>query len=676
MAPKSVVTNAFLAGAISTFGFTDGCTIIAVGKDASSSGYAMVGHTDDAGYDTTDVRLTRVTRKDWPAGSKRGLFRWNDGYPRIVRRDLGPDYDPVGAQTESPPLREIPQVSKTWAYWDTDYGVQNEKGLSIGESTCAAKTVGWPADLLYGYNNAGIEDLSKIALERCETARCAVKTMGDIAVEHGFYSADSGDPNNPGYSDSAEALVVVDAIPGEMWIFNVLTGKSNASAIWAAQRIASDHVTVVANSLSIKKMNLSDSDNFMYSEGITQLAEEMGWWHPDEEESPEMFSFLKAYGWPALGQNVSVDDKNVAAFYPSRRIWRVFSLLSPTEGSKLDPYKGFLPYDEDIYPTSVPAPKGSVTLELVLNTFRDHFEGTPFDLTKGMAAGPHGNPNRGVPPRNVSGMWERALSMHRTTYSFVNVVRPHGRGVVWFGLDSPHGTVYLPFFAGASESAPPSYRSHEGYQSKFSTKVAWWAYNLINQYADLNFQAINGDVRKRAQVLETKAISEAALWDQEADRMTAEDPQGHSKALKMLTARSNALAEDVTAKWWDFSGELFAKYGRYVVTYNESDVGSVVTGQVLPEWWVRSPEVGYSTWRPQGPFNGIVIDAANYSEMKTNADNWNDSVGVVGNLHLTATELFLLWTLSTLLIAGSAYQLGQTRGSDKLNAADYYFRHP
>jgi dipeptidase len=137
--------------------------------------------------------------------------------------------------------------------------VQNEWGLSIAESTCTARTVGWPADKPYGFNLAGIEDLSKIALERCKTARCAVETMGKIAVQHGFYSADGGEPSQPAYDGSSECLLLADGNPGELWIFNVMTGKGNASAIWAAQRVPDDHVTAIGNTFTIRKMNLSDS---------------------------------------------------------------------------------------------------------------------------------------------------------------------------------------------------------------------------------------------------------------------------------------------------------------------------------------------------------------------------------------------------------------------------------
>jgi dipeptidase len=107
---------------------TSACTIIAVGKDASASGYPMVSHTDDSGPDTTDVRFTRVPRKTWPEGSYRPLYKWADGYPRVVSSQLSPEYAPVDGQQEFVPIGQIPQVRETYAYWDFDYGVQNEMG--------------------------------------------------------------------------------------------------------------------------------------------------------------------------------------------------------------------------------------------------------------------------------------------------------------------------------------------------------------------------------------------------------------------------------------------------------------------------------------------------------------------------------------------------------------------
>jgi hypothetical protein len=97
----------------------------------------------------------------------------------------------------------------------------------------------WGNNLPYGYNMFGIAELTKIALERCATARCAVQTMGTLAEEYGFYSEDSGDPSAPLYFLSAESAAVADK--REVWLFHVLTGPNNSSAIWAAIRVPDDH---------------------------------------------------------------------------------------------------------------------------------------------------------------------------------------------------------------------------------------------------------------------------------------------------------------------------------------------------------------------------------------------------------------------------------------------------
>jgi dipeptidase len=595
----------FAAAVLSNLEQSLACTAVGVGKDASASGSPMIAHSEDSGPMTNDVRLVRVPRKQWPEGSQRHLYAWRAGYPRVVSNDLRtPDYEPAEGETLDEPLGSIPQVSETWAYWDTDYAVQNEWGVSIGESTCTAKTVGWPANLPYGYNRAGIEDLSKIALERCTTARCAVETMGNIAVEQGFYSADSGLPSAPGYSGSSECLMVGDATPGEVWIFNIMTGKNNASAIWAAERVPDDHIAAIGNSFTIRKMNLSDSSKWLYSPKVSALAEEMGWWSPSEESSPEVFDFFKAYGYtfaPDLPNAPMMN--NVLTYYSGRRMWRIFSLLSPSEGSKLDPNKGNLPTSIDPYPNSVRAATRSVTAQMVMDVYRDHYEGTAYDLTQGMAAGPFGNPNRGPTTLGLMGLWERAISMYRTTWSFVLEAKPHGKSVTWFGWDAPHGTAYLPLMGAATESAPESYHSKEGHMSKFSTKVAFWAFSMLNQYQDLNFQLINADVRAKAHQVEKEGVQALSMWEEEAEKLQG----GDAERLALMTKHSNAFVTAAVEDWWTFAFGMFSKYGRFTINHNESSTGGDELTR-YPEWWLRSPEVGFTSWKAAGPFHGILLD--------------------------------------------------------------------
>lgn len=99
----------------------------------------------------------------------------------------------------------------------------------MGESTCGSRTIGWASNVAYGKNWMGIEELSQIGLERCATARCALQTMGDLAVRYGFWSEDAASPDAPGYADGGESLGVCDK--QECWVFHVLTGPQNASAV-------------------------------------------------------------------------------------------------------------------------------------------------------------------------------------------------------------------------------------------------------------------------------------------------------------------------------------------------------------------------------------------------------------------------------------------------------------
>merc|ERR1719478_1777011 len=143
---------------------------------------------------------------------------------------------------------------------------------------------------------------------------------------------------------------------------------------------------------------------------------------------------MGAYGFAQEpGVFMGYGTRSALEFYSGRRMWRVWSLLSPEEGARLDPNKGHLPHTEDPYPFSVRAPKASITVKMVMDTHRDHYEGTSYDLTKGMAAGPWGNPNRAPTPIGLNGLWERAISMYRTTWSFVLEAKPYKRSITWFG---------------------------------------------------------------------------------------------------------------------------------------------------------------------------------------------------------------------------------------------------
>lgn len=76
-------------------------------------------------------------------------------------------------------------------------------------------------------------------------------------------------------------------------------------------------------------------------------------------------------------------------------MWRAYGLLSEQYTTlHLSPTYDNLKADAP-YPASVPVdPERLVSLQTLFGVHRDFYQGTQFDLTKGMAAGPYGNPNR------------------------------------------------------------------------------------------------------------------------------------------------------------------------------------------------------------------------------------------------------------------------------------------
>lgn len=246
--------------------------------------------------------------------------------------------------------------------------------------------------------------------------------------------------------------------------------------------------------------------------------------------------------------------------------------------------------------------------------------------------------------------------MYRTSFSFVAEAKPNGRAVTWFGYDAAHGTAYLPFFGAAHTGAPEAWHSHEGSQSKFSYKVAWWAFNIINQYSDINFGLINHDVKSKAQAIEAEAVELVAKWEMEASELD------EATALKHLTQKSNSFAEAKLAEWWELATHLWVKFGRYVVTFNETEIGENAQGQAYPTWWLQSPDVGFLLWAWNGPYHGI-------------SDTGTSPKAVALAAEATAghwSSVIILALFSNTLVACLAYSVGMQRGRMRAPAADCY----
>ena len=191
------------------------------------------------------------------------------------------------------------------------------------------------------------------------------------------------------------------------------------------------------------------SPDFEYSDNIFDIATRHNLWDPN---SGLPLDFLKTYAPPRAHSP-----------YATRRVWRVFNIVAPSVvlPGNTDPYG-------DDYPFSIKVDR-AITPQELMNINRDHYEGTEFDLTQGIAAGPYGEPNRWdmapQPKDNLTfidvlqGSYERAISLFRTSYSFVAVSRenvPDVLSLLWFSQYAPSSSSYAPFYVSA-DKLPEAY---------------------------------------------------------------------------------------------------------------------------------------------------------------------------------------------------------------------------
>jgi dipeptidase len=258
----------------------------------------MTTHTNDCAE--CDIRVTYVKARDWPAGSKRPLFAERNAYPKYAELPEynvhGPEYLHSNVDSSiydwppSTPIEYIDQVPHTYGYILGSYAIQNEKQVSMGESTCRA--IFWSMPVYGGgKSRINVRGMMEIAMERCDNARCAIQTMGDLATTYGYFGAAGADDNVENQQNEAgEALTVTDK--EEAWMFHVMPDDTGASAIWVAQRVPDDHIAVVANQFVITSVDLNDKENFMGSDNIFDVAIRNNLWDP---KSGTPFNFAKVF---------------------------------------------------------------------------------------------------------------------------------------------------------------------------------------------------------------------------------------------------------------------------------------------------------------------------------------------------------------------------------------------
>jgi dipeptidase len=520
----------------------EACTVIMVGREASTDGSVMSTHAADCGV--CDFTWRHVPAADHKPGAKRKLYHIDQ--IRTWPPSEGLKWDMVLKDFTGV---EIPQPARTYGYHHSVFGYMNDQQLAIAESTIGnvrklSNPTPTPA--------LNITQLTLLAMERCRTAREAVKLMGSLAEEYGY-----------GYLDGGEMLAVSD--PREIWVFEIMpvgplwTPKSGKpGAVWAAQRVPDGHVSVCPNESRIGEMDLADGDHFMASAHAVTFAVENGLYDP---KGGKPFSWKRAYS-PSEGSAVSTEGGR-------SRMWRFFDLVAPS--------MAFKPETPNMdFPFSV-KPDAKLSPSDVMALTRDKSQGSVFDPVRGLRGGPFRNPNyyRGT----------RLISVPNVEYTTLTQCRswlpdPVG-GIVWVALGAQDTSCYVPFYAGVTE-IPGSFSVGDHYV--LDRRAARWAFDYVDFHTQVAYNAAIEDVKAAQRRWEGGALERVGEIDAKAGELFKKDPK---QAVRFLTVYCLNNAASVVDAWWKLGDDLWVKY-NHLGLYNaeKRSRGRIPTAN--PDWWNKA----------------------------------------------------------------------------------------
>ncbi len=476
------------------------CTNILVTKGASTDGSTMITYAADS--HTLYGELYHVPAADHLPGEMLDIYEWDTG------KYLG----------------KIEQVSHTYS----TVGNMNEHQLCITETTWGGRHELQDPNAIMDYGS-----LIYVALQRAKTAREAIEVIGDLMAEYGYYS-------------SGESFSFSD--PNEVWVMEIIgKGPGKKGAVWVARKVPDGYICAHANQARVRTFPLNDPENCLYEKDTIQFARDKGWF----EGKDEKFSFADAYAPADFG----------ALRYCEARVWSVFRRTSPSLNISTDYVNGV----EGAEPMPLwVKPDAKLTVRDVMELMRDHFEGSEFDMTQDVGAGPYKLPYRWRPLSWKVGdakyCNERAISTQQTGFSLVSQSRswlpdPIG-GVLWFGVDDTYSTVYVPMYC-CLKRVPKSYAVGTADLQHFSWDSAFWTFNFVANYAYSRYSDMIVDIQKVQRELEGKFTADQDAIEKVALKKYAESPQ---LAIDYLTDYSNERAESTVQRWRKLGEALLVKY--------------------------------------------------------------------------------------------------------------------
>ena len=529
------------------------CTNVLVTKGASADGSTMISYAADSHQ--LYGELYYAPARAWETGAMRDIHEWDTG------KFLG----------------KIPHIPYTYQR----VGNMNEHQLIIAETTYGGRPE------LEGNN--GIMDygsLIYVALERAKTAREAIEIIVDLANTYGYYS-------------SGESFSLADT--EEVWVMDLIgKGKDEKGIVWVARRVPDGYICSHANQARISTFPLNDPENCMYAPDVIEFARKKGYFNGEDKD----FSFCDAYA--------PLDFSGMRGC--EARAWSAFNILCDGKFTFEDENGNVVTKDAYDYidyamgwdktkrfPLFV-KPSRKISVKDVADVMRDHYEGTPMDMTQDIGAGGNALPYRWRPMGfEVDGkeyVNERAIATQQTGFWFVGQSRgwlpDEIGGVNWFGCDDAATSYLTPIYTSTTE-IPESFRVGNGDMITYSPTSAFWmtnrvanacykAYNIMFPTVDAAIDAWEAEMVEAV----AKADAEALALYEAADKAPAKKIRRNDKCRKTvdkyapvrdyLTKFSVDNAQKIFNKWVELEQLLLVKYIDGNVKAQNED-GSFVTNE-------------------------------------------------------------------------------------------------
>lgn len=556
MRKKSILISTFFAVCLLMGTIAEACTNFLFTKGSTKDGSTMITYAADSHTLYGELYYKRAAL--YPEGTMIQIIEWDTGKPLI----------------------KIPQVAQTY----TTVGNMNEWGLVIGETTYGGREECW--DLGNGIDYGSIIYLT---LQRCKTAREAIKQIADFMDTYG-------------YASEGESLSIADG--DEVWIMELIgKGKGNKGAVWVARMVPDGYVSGHANQArittfplekkdktavsykNIKKFFLDKNITTIYSNDVITFAREKGWFSGKDEE----FSFSDTYN-PLTFSGVRGCDARVYAMFnrvnSSMKKYEDYAMGKTLNQAKVERMPLWI------------KPDNKLSVKDVMDLMRDYYQGTAMDMSKDLGAGPYKCPYRWRPMNwEIDGqayVHERATSTQQTGFSFVGQTRgwmPNkAKGILWFGVDDTYTTVYTPMF-GSISKVPHCFEEGNGSMVEYSPTSAFWKFNQVSNYAYTRWIDMIKDIQKVQTNLENTFINEVAQLDNQIKNL--DDVE---QMCKLLTDFSVAKGDQTFNAWSDLYNFLLVKYvdgnikkekdGKFIETgYRKGDCVFPEQPRYPDEWY-------------------------------------------------------------------------------------------